>query len=467
MLFNSVEFLFFFAIVYGLYCCLQHRAQNWLLLGASYLFYGWWDYRFLSLILISTIIDYFVGLAIAGSRSDRRRRQLVAVSLVSNLGMLGAFKYLGFFTESLHEALSSIGVSLDVRVASLVLPVGISFYTFQTLSYTLDVYRRRLEPTRDFLNFAVFVAFFPQLVAGPIERARHLLPQVERQRTLDASQLGEAAWLILLGYYKKVVLADNMAPFTRRMFESPESVHGVEVLIGVYAFAFQIYGDFSGYSDIARGTAKALGFDLMHNFRMPYFAVHPSDFWRRWHVSLSTWLRDYLYIGLGGNRNGLGKTYRNLMLTMLLGGLWHGAAWNFVAWGLFHGTILCLHRAITRPDDKPRATRPAAHVIKVIAFFHVTCFGWLLFGVKQLEDVPTLLGSLVSPFAVNGAMMMLTVATFAAPVLLLDFFQLRGSDMLVVRRGPIALRLAVYVGLFATLLLAGATGAQQFIYFQF
>jgi D-alanyl-lipoteichoic acid acyltransferase DltB (MBOAT superfamily) len=244
-------------------------------------------------------------------------------------------------------------------------------------------------------------------------------------------------------------------------------VHGLEVLIGVYAFAFQIYGDFSGYSDIARGTAKALGFDLMHNFRMPYLAVNPSDFWRRWHISLSTWLRDYLYIGLGGNRHGTRKTYRNLMLTMLLGGLWHGAAWNFVAWGFFHGAILCVHRVISGEENRAPSPGPALRALKVVAFFHVTCVGWLLFAVKKLSDVPLLLHNLVSPFAVNGVMMLLTVTAFAAPLMLLDLLQLQRSDMLVVRRAPVPLRVLVYVGLFAVVLLSGATGARQFIYFQF
>ncbi|MEY4544699.1 MAG: hypothetical protein RL685_894 [Pseudomonadota bacterium] len=465
MLFNSVEFLVFFAVVYGLYLVLSHRAQNVLLLVASYLFYGFWDWRFLGLIAASTTVDFLLGRALEDTQQPARRRRLLCVSLLFNLGVLATFKYAGFFARSFMDAFASLGVAADLRFAELVLPVGISFYTFQSLSYTVDVYRGDVKAARSLVDYATFVAFFPQLVAGPIERGAHLLPQVQRQRTVTFEMLREGAWLILLGYFKKVVLADNMTPFTTRLFEQPEQVHGLEVLFGVYAFAFQIYGDFSGYSDIARGTAKWMGFDLMHNFRMPYFAVNPSDFWRRWHVSLSSWLRDYLYIPLGGNRGGTWFTYRNLMLTMVLGGLWHGAAYNFVAWGVFHGGILCIHRWLAGRSGG--SSSDAVTPLRVIAFFHVTCLGWLLFGVKQLGDAVTLLGNLVSPFEANGWLILATVSTFAAPILLLDWVQLRRSSMLALEKLPAWARLGVYVALFSGILLSGSTGAKQFIYFQF
>ncbi len=466
MLFNSVEFLVFFLVVYALYLVLKRRQQNVLVLLASYLFYGWWDWRFLSLIWLSTLVDYFAGLGMEGAPTQKRRKLWLMLSLAFNLGLLGTFKYMGFFARSLAEAFAQLGYQVDVRFTDLVLPVGISFYTFQSLTYTVDVYRRELKATRNLLDFALFVAFFPQLMAGPIERAKHILPQIEQPRTVNYDFLREGAWLILLGYYKKVVLADNMAPFATRIFNNPADVSGLEILIGIYAFAFQIYGDFSGYSDIARGTAKFLGFNLMYNFRMPYFAVNPPDFWKRWHISLSTWLRDYLYINLGGNRQGPWRTYRNLMATMVLGGLWHGAAYNFVAWGVFHGGILCIHRWFTGGQDKA-GKESKVTPLRVVLFFHVTCIGWLLFGVKELSHAPLLLKNMLSPFALNGVTGLITVLTFAAPVMLLDWLQYKSSDMLRIKAYPKALRTCVYVATFAAILLCGATGAKQFIYFQF
>ena len=467
MLFNSIEFVVFFVVVYGLYLVLSHRAQNVLLLLASYLFYGWWDWRFLSLIWLSTLVDYLAGLGMERAPTQKRRKLWLLLSLAFNLGLLGTFKYMGFFARSFADAFAGLGIAVDVRFTDLVLPVGISFYTFQSLTYTVDVYRRGLKATRNLLDFALVVAFFPQLMAGPIERAKHMLPQMEKPRQVSFELVAQGAWLILIGYFKKVVLADNMAPFTNRMFADPSSVHGLEVLIGIYAFAFQIYGDFSGYSDIARGAAKCLGFDLMYNFKMPYFAVNPSDFWRRWHISLSTWLRDYLYINLGGNRGSTARTYRNLMLTMVLGGLWHGAAYNFVAWGVFHGAILCIHRWLTGGDERRAPGPPRITLLGVVGFFHVTCVGWLLFGVRRLGDAPLLLRNLVSPFEINGLIQLLTLALFAAPVLVVDWLQFRSSDMLAVQRLALPVRVSIYVATFAAILLCGATGAKQFIYFQF
>ena len=471
MLFNSLEFVAFFILVYGFYLLLRHRAQNVLLLIASYVFYGWWDWRFLSLIWISTIVDFLVGIALHRSEDPARRRHLLILSVAVNLGLLGCFKYFGFFSESLVDALEPFGIHPDARFIQLVLPVGISFYTFQTMSYTIDIYRRKMAPTRDLMNFALFVAFFPQLVAGPIERARHLLPQVERPRSIDRAMVREGVWLILFGYFKKVVLADNMALFTREVFERPEQATSLMILVGVYAFAFQIYGDFSGYSDIARGLARLMGFDIMRNFAMPYFATNPQDFWRRWHISLSTWLRDYLYIPLGGNRGGVGRTYRNLMWTMLLGGLWHGAAWHFVVWGAFHGGILVLQRALEGPLDwvRMRSARwkTLSKLMSVVFFFHVVCVGWLLFAVQDLGDVPVLLRGLFAPFEMNADMAILSILVFAGPVLLIDYLQERSGDMLVIPSVPWIPRLCVYSTLFAYILLTGVPGGNEFIYFQF
>ena len=389
MLFNSYTFWLFFGFVFVL-CGLSRRnfrLQNTVLLVASYTFYGFWDWRFLSLLLVSTIIDFNVAQWLERAETPRRRKLLLALSLCANLGVLGVFKYLGFFTESMVELLNAFGIDSSLPVLNVLLPVGISFYTFQTMSYTIDVYRRELPATKRFFDFALFVSFFPQLVAGPIERAAKFLPQVLQPRLQNRLRFTEGFYLILLGLFKKVVIADNMAPIANAIFSRDVStLSGPEVMIGVYAFAFQIYGDFSGYTDIARGVAKWLGFDLMLNFRMPYFAASPSDFWARWHISLSSWLRDYLYIPLGGNRHGALLTYRNLMLTMLLGGLWHGAVWTFVVWGGFHGLILCLYRffGTFSTATEPRALVRSGPFISgrwlgILVMFHLTCIGWLFF----------------------------------------------------------------------------------------
>ena len=297
-----------------------------MLLVASYAFYGAWDWRFLGLIVLSTVVDYVVGMSLAATGDPRRRQFLVTASIVANLGILGLFKYAGFFAKSLVGLGASLGVEIPAFALDVVLPVGISFYTFQTLSYTIDIYRGTLKPTRRFLDFALFVAFFPQLVAGPIERASRLLPQVLQPRHVTWEKFGSGSWLILWGLFKKVVIADNLAFLVNAVYATDASPTGWQVVAGTVAFAWQIYCDFSGYSDIARGLARLMGFELMVNFNLPYAARSPADFWRRWHISLSTWLRDYLYIPLGGNQGGALRTYRNLGLTMLLGGLWHGAA---------------------------------------------------------------------------------------------------------------------------------------------
>jgi alginate O-acetyltransferase complex protein AlgI len=465
MLFNSVPFVVFFVVVYGLYVVLTHRWQNALLLVASYFFYGSWDWRFLGLMLFSTTMDYAFGLLLGRMQDQARRRLVLIVSISVNLGILFVFKYFNFFAGSLDRLLSLFALHLDVRILNVVLPLGISFYTFHNISYIVDIYRRRVEPARRFEDFALYVALFPQLIAGPIARPAHLLPQIQRPRRITYDMLRNGAWLILLGYFKKVVLADNMAPFTQRLFENPHAMHGTEVLFGLYAFAFQIYGDFSGYSDIARGLSALMGFDLALNFQRPYFAANPADFWRRWHISLSTWLRDYLYIPLGGNRAGTARTYRNLLITMFLGGLWHGAAWHYVAWGIFHGVLLCAHRAAAPLLSRLKGT--AWRVISIIAFFHVTCLGWLLFAVKSLRDVPLLLGNLAGPFALQGKLALLTLLLFAGPLLLMEYAEERSGTVAIVKTWPRPLRLAAYASVVVVIVLCGAVERHAFIYFQF
>jgi len=356
MAFNSFVFLVFLALVLPCYYALSHKWQNRFLLAASYVFYGAWDWRFLSLLAASTLIDYHVAQALHQTSKLGRRRILLAVSVCANLGFLAAFKYFDFFVGSLSTLLVSLGLGELPWAIQVVLPVGISFYTFQTLGYTIDVYRRTQEPTRDFAAFALYVSYFPQLVAGPIERARNLLPRILNKRTVTPARIATGLQLMLMGYLKKTAIADAVAPYVDEIFAHPDQQSSLRLLFGLYLFAIQIYGDFSGYSDIARGVSRLFGIDLMVNFKQPYLSANITEFWRRWHISLSTWLRDYLYIPLGGNRKGKLNTYRNLMITMLLGGLWHGAAWGFVIWGGLHGLYLAVHKLICR--DRGRGVEP-------------------------------------------------------------------------------------------------------------
>jgi D-alanyl-lipoteichoic acid acyltransferase DltB (MBOAT superfamily) len=466
MVFNSLVFLLFFAVVFGCAVILRPRAQNLFLLAASYFFYGYWDWRFLGLLGVSTTLDFLCGLRIH-SAQGRARQVWLGVSLAGNLGLLFFFKYFNFFADSAAAALRAFGMEPGWTTLHIVLPVGISFYTFQTLSYTIDIYRGRLTPTRSPVIFALYVAFFPQLVAGPIERAAHLLPQLANPRRPTYTQLRDGFWLILHGYLLKVVLSDNLAPFVDEVFTAPGEAHGLQIPAAVLAFAFQIYGDFAGYSNIARGISFWLGVDLMVNFRQPYFATNPSDFWRRWHISLSTWLRDYLYIPLGGNRAGARRTQVNLLLTMVLGGLWHGAAWNFVAWGLYHGLLLVAYHALAPWAARALPGAWRGQLLGAALFFPFTLFGWLLFRVENLGDVVTLMGNTVQPFTWNGKLSLLTLAGFALPVLAVDLWQEAKGDDRAVARLPGPVRGTLYLLWFALIILCGARGGHVFIYFQF
>ncbi len=471
MLFNSWIFVAFIAVVIPAYFLLSKRWQNVLLLAVSYLFYGTWDVRFLGLILLSTVVDYGVGLSLG--RSERRsiRRALLVFSCLTNLGILGFFKYFDFFAASVGQLLGVVGLDVSVERLNIILPVGISFYTFQTLSYTIDVYLKRLKPTSHLLDFALFVGFFPQLVAGPIERASSLLPQIRRRRHVTGEQIASGAWLILLGYFKKLVIADNLAMLVDPVFAQTAPDDGWTALLAVYAFAIQIYCDFSGYSDIARGVAKIMGIELMVNFDRPYLSRSPSEFWRRWHISLSTWLRDYLYIPLGGSRAGKYQTYRNLTLTMLLGGLWHGASWKFVVWGGYHGLLLSAQRWL-RGGEKaqaPARSRPWLAALQVLVMFHLTCLGWLIFRAENTAQVWHFLqaiGMTLMPTA--GMHDLLIPFLFYAGLLGAVEWYTRNSDHPASRfgwrwgLGPVT----VSCMLMAILYLS-APGGSQFIYFQF
>jgi len=473
MLFNSFIFWAFFLVVFLMYRQLGHVAQNRLLLIASYVFYGFWDYRFLSLIVISTVVDYFAAQRITAVSCDAEKKRWLYLSVVFNLGMLGFFKYWNFFIGEFSELLTAIGINSSIPVLNIVLPVGISFYTFQTMSYTIDVYRGVTKPTDRFLDFALYVSFFPQLVAGPIERSNHLLPQVLLQRSTSSSDFSEGFYHVMMGLFKKVVIADNMAPLANLVFSRPlDELTGPEVIVGVYAFAFQIYGDFSGYSSIAKGIAKWMGFDLMWNFKNPYFAVSPSDFWARWHISLSSWLRDYLYIPLGGNRAGRGKTFRNLVATMGLGGLWHGAGWTFIAWGLYHGLLLIVYRVFEGAGSvSGAATRWSGLVgiLKMIFFFHLICVSWLFFRAESMGQVWSMLYTVASDLtftrfsAFGGAM----IGMFVAPLLFFEYWTERRQNLLVLLDAHWLLRSAVYSYMIFMLIIFPPLVAQEFIYFQF
>jgi D-alanyl-lipoteichoic acid acyltransferase DltB (MBOAT superfamily) len=409
-----------------------------------------------------------------GLPEARRRKTFLVISMVANLGILGFFKYCDFFLRSLHDLLTTIGLASTASspVLGILLPAGISFYTFQAMSYTIDIYRGDAEPTQDFGDFALFVCFFPHLVAGPIMRAHTLVPQVVRPRARRPGDAAEGTLLVLVGLFKKIVISDNMAPianwvFLRLASGETRDLSGFEVLVGIYAFAFQIYGDFSGYSAIARGISKWLGFDLVINFRLPYLAVSPSDFWRRWHISLSSWLRDYLYIPLGGSRGGVRKEYRNLMITMLLGGLWHGASWTFVAWGLYHGAILCAFRLGGVRD--PRPADGARWLVRVIAMFHLTCLGWLLFRADSFTAVVralTLVATRFHPTMAAGTA--LALLAFYSGILFAIELAIVGEERLTRwLAAPWAVQGAGYAYLSLMLLLFHAPRAYEFIYFQF
>ncbi len=476
MNFHSTLFVGFFVAVYALYlACFRlpqglrdrippHRVQNLLLLVASYVFYGAWDWRFLSLIWLSTAIDFAVGIGLSRSDDPRVRKRLVAVSMLSNLGILGFFKYFGFFVSSATELLGALGLGLETRTLSIVLPVGISFYTFQSMSYAIDVYRGEMPATRNPFDFALYVAFFPQLVAGPIERGKWLLPQFQQPRTVTGQDVQTGLLWIAFGYVLKVGMADTLAPLVDHVFERPESVDGTAALAGIVGFTVQIYCDFAGYSLIARGLARTMGIVLMQNFRMPFLAESPREFWRHWHISLSTWLRDYLYVPLGGNRGGPLLTYRNLAITMLLGGLWHGAAWNFVIWGAYHGGLL----AATRAREERFGPARLPYALRVAGMFAVTVFGFFVFRVDSLEQFRAVSGRVA-----QGLTWSLTSPAYVVPVLtclaLAVGYQVAqerlGGDPEADRLSP-PVRAAIFAFAISTVLVVGFRPT-PFVYFQF
>lgn len=482
MLFNSTQFFVFFAVFYVLFLIVRKRLRlrNCLLLVGSYVFYASWNWYFLGLIILSTLVDYNIGRWLSRYDPDKpshtqTRKRLLLASVIINIGILGIFKYFNFFADSFVSLLGIFGLHVDNVTLSLLLPVGISFYTFQTLSYTFDVYRGKLEAIDSLLDFATFVAFFPQLVAGPIERASNLLPQIQSARDIQARDIHAGLYLVVWGLFQKIVIADNAAVVANMVFSDPTKYAGIEIIIGVLAFTFQIYGDFSGYSDIARGISKMMGIELMVNFRLPYFALNPSDFWNRWHISLSTWLRDYLYIPLGGNRKGTVNTYRNLMVTMLLGGLWHGAAWNFVLWGAYHGTILVIYRLFERKPmhEDPWSGNYNYLVIgfKMLVMFILTMIGWMIFRVESMEQLGQMVTSVfnLSSLAIAPALYE-PFLPFTWHITILMFFNLwqyRSRNLLVVLQTNWFFQSLIVCFLILWIVAFGARQSVEFIYFQF
>ena len=467
MLFDTPIFFLFLCGVVLCYWCLGFRNQNWFLLLASYFFYGWWDWRFLCLMIASTTIDYFIGIKIADTEDPRVRRSLLVFSLIVNFSILGFFKYFNFFADSAATALSTLGIHASLPILRIILPPGISFYTFQEIAYIVDVYQKKLPPSRSFVDYGLFITFFPHLIAGPIQRPSHLLPQVQNPRQWDSVKAFDGMLLILEGLFRKCVIADNCALIANAAFNGSFRQSSLPVLLlATYAFAWQIYGDFSGYSNIARGCAQLMGFHFMVNFRQPYLADSIQDFWRRWHISLSTWLRDYLYIPLGGNRDGERKTYRNLLLTMLLGGLWHGANWAFVVWGGLHGAGLAAERKLAVRKSATR--RPVGVWMKRILIFHFVCLTWIFFRATSLRAAWQMLKGLgVWTWRPEFSAAFLFLAIFSLPLLLVDLYLELSGDEYCFASATVQQRVAVGLACALVIAFLGANQANAFIYFQF
>ncbi len=481
MTFISPEYVVFFGLVLPLYFFTPQRFRWLLLVLVSYLFYAFGQPQYVILILLTTAVDYTAARMIGRSQNPVQRRLFLAVSLSMNLGVLFLFKYFNFFNVSIHGLAANIGVDYAAPTVSLALPVGISFYTFQSMAYTIDVYRRKVEPEKHFGIFAAFVAFFPQLVAGPIERAGHMLPQFHVKHRFDPERAVEGLRLMLWGFFKKVVIADRLAIYVDAVYNHAHDYSGWPLILATVFFSFQIYCDFSGYTDIARGTAKIMGFDLMVNFRQPYFAPSVRDFWNRWHISLSTWFRDYLYIPLGGNRVPFPRYLLNLFIVFLVSGLWHGASWTFVIWGALHGLYIVVEAALSHFHVSllPQKARWAT-LLRVVFTFALVTFAWIFFRANSLPDAQYIVAHLFS-FTGQSLSAPLAEGLLGAPtefilcwvligvLLLVDYGIARvGFDRLWTAT-PGVVRWAAYYAAGAAVILSGlyGIGAQKFIYFQF
>tara|TARA_B110000483_G_C18176634_1_gene535301 strand:+ start:699 stop:2147 length:1449 start_codon:yes stop_codon:yes gene_type:complete len=482
MLFNSIDFAIFLPIVFILYWFLTNKnlkLQNLLIVVASYLFYGWWDYRFLLLILFSTIVDYSVGISLLKQENKTKRKILLGTSILVNLGFLGFFKYYNFFLDNFITAFSFFGTEIKANSLNIILPVGISFYTFQTLSYSIDVYKRKLEPTKDFIAFSAFVSFFPQLVAGPIERARNLLPQFYKKRTFDYSKAVDGMRQILWGLFKKIVIADNCAVFADQIFNNSHDYSGSTLVLGAIFFAFQIYGDFSGYSDIAIGTARLFGFNLMQNFAFPYFSRDIAEFWRRWHISLSTWFRDYLYIPLGGSRGTNYFKIRNVFIIFLVSGFWHGANWTFIIWGglnaLYFLPIMLLNKNKINTDVVAQGKHlpSVREVLSITLTFSLTTIAWIFFRAEDIHHAISYLSDIIHPSIltlpelITPKLEMIYTLLCIFILLLFEWINRDKIHALDIANYKKSNRWMLYLIIIIMIITFGAFNHNSFIYFQF
>lgn len=475
MLFNSLDFAVFLPLVFVIYWFIVNKnlkAQNIFIVFASYLFYGWWDWRFLFLMLFSTLVDYLIGLHLAAETVEKRRRVLLWTSVSLNIGLLAIFKYFNFFIENFASAFTFLGFPIATSSLNIILPVGISFYTFQTLSYSIDVYKRKLQPTNDFVIFAAFVSFFPQLVAGPIERATKLLPQFYNKRVFNYKLASEGIKLIIWGLFKKIAIADNCAFFVNKVFQNPELYTSGELFTGMVFFAFQIYCDFSGYSDIAIGISKLFGFDLMINFKFPYFSRDIAEFWRRWHISLSTWFRDYLYIPLGGSKGSSSLRIRNVLVIFLVSGFWHGANWTFIMWGLFHAILFLplMFLDINRNNEMSKSYN-WIDFIKIAMTFILVCIGWVFFRADTITEAFIYLSNMIKFesfnisqfYKSNATLVLFAICNLGIAILivqeLLWVLKKREAPKLSAFKTVILVLLILFMGSFKN--------QNDFIYFQF
>ncbi len=479
MLFNSLEFPIFFAVVFLLYWFVfQHnlKLQNLLIVVASYVFYGWWDWRFLGLIILSTICDYSLGLMISQTNYLRRKKTLLYVSLFVNLGILGFFKYFNFFIDSFVNLFSFGGYSIESWTINVILPVGISFYTFQTLSYTIDIYRGKLKPTKDIIQFMAYVCFFPQLVAGPIERATNLLPQFNQKRTFDYLLAKDGLRQIIWGLSKKLLIADLCAPVVDLIFNNYENLPSSTLFLGAVFFAFQIYGDFSGYSDVAIGSSKLLGIRLMKNFDYPYFSRDIGEFWRRWHISLSTWFRDYLYIPLGGSRvHSNYLKFRNVMIIFIVSGFWHGANWTFIIWGVLNALyflpsfVMKRNRRYLNTVAENNWLPSLKEFFQIIKTFCLICITWIFFRAESVGHALEYLKEMFSPLALFEFpnLRILECGFYITILLIIEWIQRNKDHGLVIEAIPLLIRWLIYFLLTYQIINAVLGGNQEFIYFQF
>lgn len=480
MLFNSIEFAVFLPIVFILYWFIlgnSIKLQNLLIAVASYVFYGWWDWRFLFLILFSTFLDYVIGLKLNLENDSRKRKFFLGLSVLVNLGFLGFFKYYNFFIDNFITAFTFLGYSPRISSLEIILPVGISFYTFQTLSYTIDVYKGKLTPTKNFIAFAAFVSFFPQLVAGPIERATHLLPQFYKKRYFNYNLAVDGMRQILWGLFKKIVIADNCAEYANQIFNNSQDFSASTLLLGALFFAFQIYGDFSGYSDIAIGTSRLFGFDLMKNFAFPYFSRDIAEFWRRWHISLSTWFRDYLYIPLGGSRGGIGLKVRNTFIIFLVSGFWHGANWTFIVWGALNA-IYFLPLLLSGNNRQNLGTVAEGRFLpsfkefsQMVFTFLLTVIAWIFFRANNVNHALEYIRGIFSSSLFKKPEVFPTVVILLIIIfIIMEWLQRHKNHGLELNFiGTKFNRLKRWLIYFAIILAIFAFGGsqQEFIYFQF